>query len=42
MDTDSFVISINEKDIMKDLKKLEERFDFINLSENHELLSKDQ
>ena len=39
MDTDSFVLSLNTKDIIKDSKNLEDIFDFSNLSENHELLS---
>ena len=40
MDTDSFVISINEKDTIKHLQKLEDFFDFSILSENHKLFSK--
>ena len=39
MDTDSFVLSVNTKNIIKDLKNLYDLFDFINLSENHELFS---
>ena len=39
MDTDSFVLSINTKDIIKDLKNLEDIFDFSNLDQNHELFS---
>ena len=39
MDTDSFVLSVNTKDIIKDLKLLEKIFDFSNLDENHELFS---
>ena len=39
MDTDSFVLSVNTNDIMKDLKNLEDFFDFSNLDENHELFS---
>ena len=39
MDTDSFVLSVNTKDIIKDLKNLEDLFDFINLNENHDLFS---
>ena len=39
MDTDSSVLSINTKDIIKDLKNLEDIFDFSNLEENHELFS---
>ena len=40
MDTDSFVLSVNTKDIIKDLKNLEDIFDFSNLDQNHELFSK--
>ena len=40
MVTDSFVLSVNTKDIIKDLTNFEELFDFSNLSENHELISK--
>ena len=39
MDTDSFVLSINTKDIIRDLKILEHIFDFSNLDKNHKLLS---
>ena len=39
MDTDSFVLSVNTKDIIKDLKKLKNLFDFSNLGKNHELFS---
>ena len=39
MDTGSFVLSVNTKDIVKDLKKLEDIFDFSNLDKNHELYS---
>ena len=39
MDTESFVLSVNTKDIIKDLKNLEDLFDFSNLDENHELFS---
>ena len=39
MDTDSFVLSVNTKDIIKDLKNLEDVSDFSNLDENHELFS---
>ena len=31
MDTDSFVLSVNTKDVIKDLKNLENIFDFNNL-----------
>ena len=37
MDTDSFVLSINTKDIIKDLKNLEDIFDFSNSGKNYEL-----
>ena len=40
MDTDSFVLSKKTKDIIKDLKNLEDIFDFSNLDENHEFFSK--
>ena len=39
MVTDSFVLSVNTKDIIKDLKNLEDSFDFSNLNDNHELFS---
>ena len=39
MDTDSFVLSVNTKDIIKDLKNLEDIFDFSNLDKNIELFS---
>ena len=39
MDTDSFILSVNTKDIIKDLKNFEDIFDFSNLDENHELFS---
>ena len=39
MDTDSFVLSVNTKDIIKDLKNLENIFDFSNLDKNYELFS---
>ena len=39
MDTDSFVLSVNTKDDIKDLKNLEDVFDFSNLDKNHELFS---
>ena len=38
MATDSFVLSVNTKDIIKDLKNFEDLFDFSNMNENHELL----
>ena len=39
VDTDAFVLSMNTKDIIKDLKKVEDIFDFSNLDENYELFS---
>ena len=39
MDNDSFILSANTKDIIKDLKNLEDIFDFSNLDENHEIFS---
>ena len=39
MDTDSFVLSVNTKDIINDLKKSQYLFDFSNLYQNHELFS---
>ena len=39
IDTDSFLLSVNTKDIIKDLKNLEDVFDFSNLDKNHELFS---
>ena len=39
MNTDSFILSVNTKDIIKDLKNLEDIFNFSNLDENHELFS---
>ena len=39
MDTDSFVLSVNTKDIIKDLRNLEYIFDFSNLDKTHELYS---
>ena len=39
MDTDSFVLSANTKDIIRDLKNLEDKIDFSNLHDNHELFS---
>ena len=38
MGTESFKLSVNAKDFIKNLKQLEEIFDFSNVSENHELL----
>ena len=39
METDNFVLSVNTKDIIEDLKSLEDIFDFSNLDQNHELFS---
>ena len=39
MDTESFVLSVNTKDIIKDLRNLEYIFDFKNLDKTHELYS---
>ena len=39
MDTDSFVLCVNTKDIIKDMKNFEGIFDLSNLDENHELFS---
>ena len=39
MDTDSFVLTLNTKDIIEGLKNLEDLFDFSDLVENHELFS---
>ena len=39
MDTDSFILSVNTKDIVKDMKNLEDIFDFSNLDQKQELLS---
>ena len=39
MDTESFVLSVNTRDNIKDLKNLEDIFAFSNLDENHELFS---
>ena len=39
LDTDSFVLSVNTKDIIRDLKTLEDIFDFSNIDKNHELFS---
>ena len=37
--TDSFILNVNTKDVIKDLKSLEDIFDFSNLDRNHELFS---
>ena len=39
MDTYSFVLSVSTKDINRDLKNLEDFFDFRNLDNDHELFS---
>ena len=39
IDTDEMILSMKTKDITKDLKNLEDIFDFSNLDENHELFS---
>ena len=39
IDTDGMILSMKTKDIIKDLKKLEDIFDFSILDENHELFS---
>ena len=39
MDNDSFVLSVNTKDFIKDSKNLEDIFDFSNFDKNHELFS---
>ena len=39
MDTDSFVLSVNTKNIFKDLRNLEDIFDFSNLDKTHELFT---
>ena len=39
VDTDAFVLSLNTKDIIRDLKNLEDIFDFNNLEKSHELFS---
>ena len=39
VDTDGMILSMKTKDIIKDLKNLEDIFDFSNLDENHELYS---
>ena len=39
IDTDGMILSKKTKDIIKDLKNLEDVFDFSNLDENHEFFS---
>ena len=40
IDTDGMFVSMKTKDLIKDLKNLEDIFDFSNLDKNHELYSK--
>ena len=40
MHTNSFVLSVNTRDISKDLRNIDDLFNFSNLIEKHELLSK--
>ena len=40
MDTDSFILSVNTNDILRDLEKLEDIFDFSSLDKINELFSK--
>ena len=40
IDTDAFVLSVNTNDIIRDLKNLEDIFDFSNLDQNNDLFSK--
>ena len=39
IDTDAMILSMKTGNIIKDLKNLENKFDFTNLDENHELFS---
>ena len=39
MDTESFVINVNTKDVIEDLKNHEGLFHCSNLNENHEIFS---
>ena len=39
IDRDAIVLSLNTKDVIKDLKNLENLFNFSNLQENHEIFS---
>ena len=39
MDTDCFILSVKTENIFKDLKNLEDMFDFSNLDKKHELFS---
>ena len=40
MDTDSYILSVNTNDIIRDLKNLEDVFDFSNLDNSNELFRK--
>ena len=40
MDTDIIVLSVNTKNIIKDLKNMEDKFDFSNLDKNYEIFCK--
>ena len=40
IDTDGMILKMKKENINKDLKTLEDLFDFSNLDENHELFSK--
>ena len=40
IDTDGMTLSMKTKNIIKDLKNLEDIFDFSNLDENHEIFGK--
>ena len=39
IDTDSFSLSMNSSDFIKDLIKIEDLFDFRNLNDNHDFFS---
>ena len=39
IDTDEFVLSLKTKDMIKNLKKLEDLFDFSNIDEKHQIFS---
>ena len=39
MDTDSFNLKVNTKDLINDLENLEDSFDFSNLNKNHQIFS---
>ena len=39
LDTDSFVLSVNTKDIIKNLQNLEDLIDFSKLNEYHEIFN---